>query len=79
MMISPKIDNKKTLPKKPVSSAITEKIKSVGATVLGRKPKTFWVPFMYPLPETPPLPTANNDCLAFHPSPVGFSEGWKKV
>jgi len=42
-------------PMNPCSSASTEKMKSLWAT--GRKPCWPWVPFMKPLPQSPPEPT----------------------
>ena len=42
----------------PTSSAITQKIKSVGATVRGKNPSIFCVPLKYPFPLNPPDPTA---------------------
>ena len=54
-------------PRKPNSSAITAKIKSV--SVSGRKSKYAWEPSWYPLPFIPPEPIAIFDWVIFHPVP----------
>ena len=48
-------------PKNPVSSAKTEKIKSVCFS--GRKLSRLWVPANNPLPQNPPDPIAILDCM----------------
>jgi hypothetical protein len=49
-------DRRTATPKKPVSSAKTEKIKSVCFS--GRKLSRLWVPARRPFPQNPPDPMA---------------------
>ena len=56
-MIVPYNNTTAVLPINPLSSAITEKIKSLWATPLGKYPYVFCIPFFQPLPVSPPDPT----------------------
>ena len=61
----------------PISSLITEKIKSV---VLGYKyPSCVWFPFNSPIPVNCPAPIANFDCIILYPLPRGSDYGFKNI
>jgi hypothetical protein len=59
-------------PTKPLSSANTEKIKSLDEMDLGKYPSFACVPLLNPFPTIPPVPTAISDCRKFQLTPIPF-------
>ena len=66
-----------TVPIKPNSSPNIEKIKSVCFS--GKKSKWDCDPFVHPLPNKPPEPTAICDCIIWYPDPNGSFSGLNNV
>ena len=66
-----------TDPKKPSSSDIEAKIKSV--CLSGKNANCVWTPLPNPLPNNLPDPTAIIDCMELYPPPKGSDLGFKKV